>query len=65
MAGPRRFLRDLMQNERMLAISGSTALMAMCHTALGPVLPIFAKVPTSPRQHTSSHHHQPTAFTMT
>eukprot|EP00873_Tetraselmis_striata_P024724 jgi/Tetstr1/444988/TSEL_032797.t1 len=43
MAGPRRFLRDLMQNERMLAISGSTALMAMCHTALGPVLPIFAK----------------------
>mmetsp|Transcript_7489 Transcript_7489/g.21172 ORF Transcript_7489/g.21172 Transcript_7489/m.21172 type:complete len:598 (-) Transcript_7489:525-2318(-) len=39
----RDFYRDVISNERILAISGSTAIMAMCHTALGPVLPVFAK----------------------
>lgn len=36
-----RFLGD---NERLLVVAASTMIMSLSHTALRPVLPVFAKV---------------------
>ena len=34
----------LMDNERLLVVAASTMIMSLSHTALRPVLPVFAKV---------------------
>lgn len=40
-----RFARFLVENERLLVVAASTMIMSLSHTALRPVLPVFAKVP--------------------
>lgn len=34
----------LVENERLLVVAGSTMICSLSHTALRPVLPVFAKV---------------------
>ena len=34
----------LVENERLLVVAASTMIMSISHTALRPVLPVFAKV---------------------
>ena len=34
----------LIENERLLVVAASTMIMSLSHTALRPVLPVFAKV---------------------
>ena len=34
----------LLDNERLLVVAASTMIMSLSHTALRPVLPVFAKV---------------------
>ncbi len=36
--------RFLVDNERLLVVAASTMIMSLSHTALRPVLPVFAKV---------------------
>ena len=36
--------RFLVENERLLVVAASTMIMSLSHTALRPVLPVFAKV---------------------
>ena len=46
-----RFARYVVENERLLVVAASTMIMSLSHTALRPVLPVFAKVRASkPRQ---------------
>ena len=40
----RRALTFLAENERLLVVAASTMIMSLSHTALRPVLPVFAKV---------------------
>jgi hypothetical protein len=40
----RRALAFLAENERLLVVAASTMIMSLSHTALRPVLPVFAKV---------------------
>ena len=39
-----RIGRFLAENERLLVVAASTMIMSLSHTALRPVLPVFAKV---------------------
>ena len=39
-----RVLKFLAENERLLVVAASTCIMSLSHTALRPVLPVFAKV---------------------
>lgn len=39
-----RLGRVLVENERLLVVAASTMIMSLSHTALRPVLPVFAKV---------------------
>ena len=39
-----RMGRFLVENERLLVVAASTMIMSLSHTALRPVLPVFAKV---------------------
>ena len=41
--------RFLVENERLLVVAASTMIMSLSHTALRPVLPVFAKVSHSTR----------------
>ncbi len=34
----------LLENEKLLVVAASTMIMSISHTALRPVLPVFAKV---------------------
>ena len=43
-AAAARMGRFLMENERLLVVAASTMIMSLSHTALRPVLPVFAKV---------------------
>ena len=38
-----RLVRFLAANERLLVVAASTMIMSLSHTALRPVLPVFAK----------------------
>ena len=40
----KRVGRFLLDNERLLVVAASTMIMSLSHTALRPVLPVFAKV---------------------
>lgn len=46
--GAVRLRRKLRDNERLLIVAGSSLLMSASHTALRPVLPLFAKVSFTP-----------------
>lgn len=39
-----RVLKFLAENEKLLVVAASTCIMSLSHTALRPVLPVFAKV---------------------
>lgn len=39
-----KLLRFLAENERLFVVGASTMIMSLSHTALRPVLPLFAKV---------------------
>lgn len=50
MAG--QLVRFLVANERLLVVAASTMIMSLSHTALRPVLPVFAKASALlPRPH--------------
>ena len=38
-----QLVRFLVANERLLVVAASTMIMSLSHTALRPVLPVFAK----------------------
>ena len=40
--------RYLKENEYLLVVAASTMIMSLSHTALRPVLPVFAKVRSRP-----------------
>jgi hypothetical protein len=40
--------RFLLENERLLVVAASTMIMSLSHTALRPVLPVFAKASPAP-----------------
>jgi hypothetical protein len=42
-----RIAKFLAENERLLVVAASTMIMSLSHTALRPVLPVFAKVSPS------------------